>query len=212
MIVTSSIGIFISMLIYLLVGTIGYILYGNKISDSILDSMGFSNFGVLENISFVVNVVMSFPLGFSAMTHYLMFLVEIIVTLIRDSCAKKAKKKDQELLEKPNKSNDSNIMHSHTSSIKNVNHSHNNKSHIKEKKDKKDTHDKHNTSHTPGQEHGHTHNHAHGHMALVHIPEYAEYLIMLCVFLLLFYTANSYPNMKIVNYLLIIIYLFTYLF
>jgi len=91
MIVTSSIGIFTSTLIYLLVGTIGYILYGYNLSDSILDTMGYSNISVLMSISFVVNVVMSFPIALRSLNHYVVYIIELISTVSRDMCCKKKK-------------------------------------------------------------------------------------------------------------------------
>lgn len=192
MIVTSSIGIFISMLIYLLVGTIGYILYGNEITDSILDSLGLSSLGVLENISFIVNVVMSFPLTFSALKHYFMYLVEIVGTLIRDKCCRRKKK--EELLEKGENNNTppEERQASHTSSVEEA------KNHHKEK-EKED-----NKNHAGNHNHNHNHHHNnnnHGHMEMIHIPDFLEYIIIFMVFLGIFYVANIYPNMKTVKLL-----------
>ena len=103
MIITSSVGVFISTLIYLSVGTIGYILYGNKISDSLLDSMAYNNISILMCISFVINVVMSFPITFNGLKHYVIFLTELIITLLRDLCCSKKIKDDEFLANNNNK-------------------------------------------------------------------------------------------------------------
>ncbi len=177
MIVTSSIGIFISMLIYLLVGTIGYVLYGSDISDSILDSMGMNSLAVLVNISFVVNVVMSFPLTFNALKHYFMFLIEIIVSVISQSCCKKENKKDAELIESSkNDKTQKNFRKSKTS----------------EGHDKHDNNDiNHSTNHS-----------SHGGLEMVHIPHSIEYLIIFAIFCTIFFTAVRYPNMKTVKFIM----------
>jgi hypothetical protein len=170
MIVTSSIGIFISMLIYLLVGTIGYILYGSRITDCMLDSMGFSSFAVLENISFVMNVVMSFPLTFSALKHYFIFLIEILASLIIKSCKKN--KKDT-LIEKPSIGG-----RTHTSSVPD-----------KKTEDYNESVNDHNTHHN------------NNHLHMIHIPYWVEFILIFLLFLTIFFTANTYPDMKIVRLL-----------
>lgn len=172
MIITSSIGIFVSMLIYLLIGAIGYIHYGEKISDYILDSIGLGSIGVLENISFIINVVMSFPLTFISMKHYLMFVIEITVTLIRDKCRCKSKRQYR-------KEREGQLIEETEEEVKN-----------------KSTPVKSNTNNSSpiGRDE----------LQLVHIPEYIEHIIMFFVFLLVFFTANTNPDMKtvIVNNLL----------
>lgn len=166
MIVTSSIGIFTSILIYLLVGTIGYILYGSHITDSILDSVGFSSLAVLENISFIMNVVMSFPLTFSALKHYTIFLVEILASLIIRSCEKNKK---ETLIEKPSIGG-----RTHTSSFP----------------------DKKNDDHDESINNNNHHNNLH----MIHIPHWVEYILIFLLYLTIFFTANTYPDMKIVKY------------
>jgi amino acid permease len=168
MIVTSSIGIFTSTLIYLLVGTIGYILYGNSITDSILDTMGYSNISVLMSISFVVNVIMSFPITFSSLKHYFIFLIEIILTIFRDMCCKKKEKKEK-------------LITSSNNTTKKVEHPEENESTSEEDSDEEE-------------DHGHSH-----HKNMVRLPEYVEYIIVFGLFVLIFYTANKFPNMKIVK-------------
>lgn len=171
MIVTSSIGIFISMLIYLLVGTIGYVLYGSQITDSILDSMGMNSLAVLVNISFVVNVVMSFPLTFNALKHYFMFLIEIIVSLIASYCLKSKKNQDNDSMKKedPNKSE----KEVHENEIPNKTEDHGDSSH--------------------------NHSNNHGGLEMVHIPHSIEYILIFAILCSIFFASVKFPNMKTVN-------------
>lgn len=85
MMITTSIGIFMSTIIYLLVGTVGYILYEDTINEYyVLYDNNLTSLAVLENIAFVVNVVMSFPLTFFALRHYWIFFIKILYTIIRN--------------------------------------------------------------------------------------------------------------------------------
>jgi amino acid permease len=86
MLITTSIGIFISTMIYLLVGTVGYILYEDTINEYFIlyNKTELSSIAVYENIAFVVNVIMSFPLTFFALRHYWIFFLKISYTLIRN--------------------------------------------------------------------------------------------------------------------------------
>jgi len=63
--ITTGIGLFASMMIYLLFGCVGYILYVDQVDEYyILNREHDSVLNYLENIAFVVNVYMSFPLSF----------------------------------------------------------------------------------------------------------------------------------------------------
>jgi len=86
MLITTSIGIFISNMIYLLIGTVGYILYEDTINEYFIlyNKIDLSSIAVYENIAFVINVVMSFPLTFFALRHYWIFFLKISYTLIRN--------------------------------------------------------------------------------------------------------------------------------
>jgi amino acid permease len=86
MLITTSIGIFISTMIYLLIGTVGYILYEDAIDEYFIlyNNTDLSSIAVYENIAFVVNVIMSFPLTFFALRHYWIFFIKISYTLIRN--------------------------------------------------------------------------------------------------------------------------------
>ncbi len=86
MMITTSIGIFISTMIYLLVGTVGYILYEDTVNEYFIlyNKTDLSMIAVSENIAFVVNVIMSFPLTFFALRHYWIFFIKISYTLIRN--------------------------------------------------------------------------------------------------------------------------------
>jgi amino acid permease len=179
MIVTSSIGIFTSTLIYLLVGTIGYILYGNNILDSILDTMGYTNISILMSISFVVNVVMSFPITFNSLHHYVIYLIEMILTMLKDMCHKKSKK---EIFLNSN--------------IKNS-----------ENKKKESDNDNQTSSDSEEEETEEDNDHkksSHAHHKMVRLPEYVEYIVVFGLFVLIFYTANMFPNIKTVKYLKIL--------
>lgn len=92
MLLSTSIGVFMSILIYLLVGIIGYIMYPET-DDSFLDSLEFSSFVMFQNICFVICTVMSFPITFTAFIHYVVFLLEILVTFLRDLYSDIKKKK-----------------------------------------------------------------------------------------------------------------------
>jgi hypothetical protein len=87
MLITSSIGIFISLFIYLLIGSIGYIMYGKVLSESFLDSMETetgSPLLILENVAFVLNVIMSFPITYAVLKNYIFFAVSLLLTHFRD--------------------------------------------------------------------------------------------------------------------------------
>lgn len=73
-------------MIYLLVGTVGYILYEDTINEYFIlyNKTDLSSIAVYENIAFVVNVIMSFPLTFFALRHYWIFFLKISYTLIRN--------------------------------------------------------------------------------------------------------------------------------
>ena len=86
--ITSSIGISVSIFIYLLIGSIGYIMYGSILTDSMLDSMGMDDLStglvVLENIAYILNVIMCFPITFSVFKNYLIYALSLILTHFRD--------------------------------------------------------------------------------------------------------------------------------
>jgi amino acid permease len=173
MIVTSSVGIFISMLIYQLVGSIDYIIYGNLITDSILDNLEYSSLSVLGNISFVINVVMSFPLTFSALKHYLIYLIETILSMLIYCCKRGKSKTEKKVL-------------------------FDDEFEVKGKIRKNDSQDSINNDHLVHSIEGEKHHKNH-----VSIPESIEYVIMLAIFILIFFTAKNFPDMKIVFYILI---------
>ena len=86
--ITSSIGIFISIFIYLLIGSIGYIIYGSILTDSMLDSMIIDQSSnalvLLENIAYILNVIMCFPITFAVFKNYLIYSLSLILTHFRD--------------------------------------------------------------------------------------------------------------------------------
>ena len=82
--ITASVGVFVAMSIYLLVGSIGYMLYADKIVDSILDSMGEKTLNTFLSLANMVNVIMTFPITFNALKHYYCFIIEVILTAVRN--------------------------------------------------------------------------------------------------------------------------------
>jgi amino acid permease len=184
MLVTSSVGIFISMLIYLLIGSIGYILYGDTITDDILTTVGFSGIGVLEYISFAVIVVTSFPLTFSALKHYFIYLIEIILTMTRDKLKEK-KVKNQQLVSQNtevSQNKDSEIVR-----VTNYVQKHGN--------------DKNDQDHGIAQnQNEHDNSHDSVHLDLIHIPEFVEFILVFGLFLGIFIFARKFPNLKLVKF------------
>jgi amino acid permease len=198
MMITSAVGIFMSIIIYCLVGCIGYLLYENAITDSILDNMTYGGISIFENIAFALNVVMSFPMTFSAVKHYVIFLIQLSATMIKKSISLKIKNKKRE---------------SALSSVTHSSHVHTDKH---ESKDDSKGHD--DNKHGDGkqdakkeqlfvrqkthQSHGHNDDHHgggihedHG-LNLVHIPDWIEFIIVIIVYALIFLVAFLYPKMK----------------
>lgn len=81
---TASVGIFLSTIIYLICGTIGYLLYSSSITDSILDSIGSTVLNTILSLANMINVIMTFPITFNALKHYYCFLIEVILTKMRN--------------------------------------------------------------------------------------------------------------------------------
>ena len=82
--ITTSVSVLITTIIYLICGTIGYLLYSDTLTDSILDSIKESWLSSLLSLANVINVIMTFPITFSAVKNYFLLFVGIIATLIRD--------------------------------------------------------------------------------------------------------------------------------
>ena len=84
--ITSCIGIFISLFIYLLIGSIGYIMYGQILTSDLLNSIKpGSPLLILEILAYVLNVIMSFPITFAVLKNYIFFAVALLATEIRDT-------------------------------------------------------------------------------------------------------------------------------
>lgn len=103
--ITASVGVLVSMTIYLLVGSIGYMLYANTIVDSILDSMGEKTLNTFLSLANMVNVIMTFPITFNALKHYYCFIIEVILTAVRNLfrvifCVKFPKKPQESIIKK----------------------------------------------------------------------------------------------------------------
>ena len=82
--ITTSISVIITMIIYLICGIIGYLLYSDTLTDSILDSIQESWLSCFLSIANVINVVMTFPITFAAAKNYFVLFAGIIATLFRD--------------------------------------------------------------------------------------------------------------------------------
>jgi amino acid permease len=187
MLISSSIGIFISTLIYLLVGCIGYILYGSNIKDSILDTMNSSTLIIIESICFVINVVMSFPLTFTSLRHYFIFLLQIIITAIRDSYCKR-KINTTKLLDGHNTNNPTLVDETNSANpfkkakeLK-VEYIHEDNSCAREDNSRAEDEEED--------------DHGHNMSGYIEIPPVIEYIIIFLVFGLIFYVAINYQEMK----------------
>ena len=75
------------MLIYLLIGSIVYIMYGENLNEDMLDSLTDftgSNLIILESVFYVLNVLASFPLTFSVLKNYVILGVSLIFTKMEE--------------------------------------------------------------------------------------------------------------------------------
>jgi len=108
MLITTSVGLFVSMMIYLLFGCVGYILYVNQVDEYYIITRQQNTVLIyMENIAFVINVIMSFPLTFFSLRHYFTFLVQILITLLVEKfkCCKKNNENNPEDLPTIHESN-----------------------------------------------------------------------------------------------------------
>ncbi len=85
MMVASSVGFYITIIIYCTIGIIIYVLYGYGHLETLSDVYGNSStIFLLMNISFVVGVIMSFPMSFAGLKFYLVGLMEMVYIYIKD--------------------------------------------------------------------------------------------------------------------------------
>ena len=82
--ITTSVSVLITTIIYLICGTIGYLLYYDNLKDSILDAIEDSWLSYLLSLANVINVIMTFPITFSAVKNYFLLFIGIMATLTRD--------------------------------------------------------------------------------------------------------------------------------
>ena len=103
--ITTSVSVLITTIIYLICGTIGYLLYYDNLNDSILDAVNQNWLSSLLSLANVINVIMTFPITFAAVKNYFLIFVGIILTLLRDlflcmfSCIPKIKEKREKISE-----------------------------------------------------------------------------------------------------------------
>jgi len=89
MMAASSVGFFVTIIVYLTIGIIIYILYGYGNLETLSEIYGDSNIYLLMNIAFIVNVIMSFPMSFAGLKFYLVGLMEIFYTSCKNSKVRK---------------------------------------------------------------------------------------------------------------------------
>lgn len=82
--VTASVTVFLCTFIYLICGVLGYLLYADEIKDSILDGIGNGPLNTLLSLCNVANVIMTFPISFSSVKNYFLFILEVILTYLRN--------------------------------------------------------------------------------------------------------------------------------
>ncbi len=81
---TSSVSVLIVTTIYLICGTIGYLLYYDTLNDSILDAIDNSALSTLLSISNLLSVIMTFPVTFAALRNYFLVFSRVVITFTRD--------------------------------------------------------------------------------------------------------------------------------
>jgi amino acid permease len=82
---TATVSVSICTFIYLICGILGYLLYSDKIKDSILDGIGNGTLNSFLSLCNVANVIMTFPITFAAVKNYFLFIVEVVLTYLRNS-------------------------------------------------------------------------------------------------------------------------------
>jgi len=82
--ITASVTVFLCTFIYLICGVLGYLLYADDIKDSILDGIGNGPLNTLLSLCNVANVIMTFPISFSSVKNYFLFILEVILTYLRN--------------------------------------------------------------------------------------------------------------------------------
>lgn len=189
--ITATIGIFISLFVYVLIGAIGYIMYGEILTDSLLDSMNISDPNpdvliVLENLSYVVNVIMCFPITFAVMKNYLVYSISMIATKFRDCYARRVV--SSFLIKKifPSLENDKNNKEVELTSIEEIQQERNEK--------EKSQSDDHNLEKDHNEKNHHD---------MVIIPTWVQRIISVCFVGLIILMANKFQNTKVVRQYLI---------
>lgn len=91
MMVSTSVGVLISTLCYLIIGSTIYVSYGEKINEysKISDILGSTTIGFFINLAFCINVLMSFPISFFSVKSYAFYAIPLIVGAIKELCARK---------------------------------------------------------------------------------------------------------------------------
>lgn len=185
--ITASIGILISLFTYVLIGSIVYILYGAILTDSMLDSMKIDSASpliILENIAYVINVIMCFPITFAVFKNYLIYSISMLATSIKNS-------RDKNMRITPvNEQKHPDLTSNKDFELKNIDD-------IKTQNENLPT-EKEETNKEHGKEDGSHDDHSHGH-DMVEISYTAQTFIVFLVVTAIVLIANLYSNMKIVS-------------
>lgn len=85
MMICTSVGILLSMMIYLMIGGIIYISYGEMLRSqpNVVSVINKSSFGIFINIAFSINVIMSFPMSFFSVKSYTLYVLPLIWSWFR---------------------------------------------------------------------------------------------------------------------------------
>lgn len=96
MMICTSVGILISMMVYLMVGGIIYISYGEILLHhvNVVSVINKSSIGILINIAFSINVIMSFPMSFFSVKSYTLYVLPLIWNFLRGLCSNCLKSKE----------------------------------------------------------------------------------------------------------------------
>ena len=182
--ITATIGIFISLFVYVLIGSIGYIMYGEILTDSLLDSMKLEDPNpdtliILENLSYVVNVIMCFPITFAVMKNYLVYSISMIATKFRDCYVRRTVRYFLTKKIFPSNENDKTKNEIEMTNIE---------------EEKHENHNNHMDHHDPEKDQSHNNHHD-----MVIIPTWLQRKISIAFVILIIFMANKFQNTKVVR-------------
>lgn len=102
MMVSTSVGVLISTLCYLIIGSTVYVSYGEMINSStkISDILASTSIGFFINAAFCINIIMSFPISFFSVKSYAFYAIPLIASALKGLCAKKPDVEDENVVNK----------------------------------------------------------------------------------------------------------------